>query len=743
MQKEYIDHVYNNISQEEAVLKNEAIDNSYIIVEPHKMAKFPYIFLGIIRCIYELENVKEISEGVGMLIGSDIILTSAHNLCNKNSSGNILFPDKIEFIPGCNGIFNIYPNMKCKDYCIPKQFLNLKEKDENEEILNYDYGIVFLEKCVGDEVIKIFGNNMSKNILSSNYYKNKYDEIPKDDQELKLFNFLENNINFYKNYEISKIRHGLSKFKISMVSYTKYNYEFLKCPLFKYNSIFNILNKKFLNLNLDHLGKVKSHSVVGKKYTNNQKIISSSNDIKINSKTQIDSFLNSVEETNNINSKYQHNTEHKISSVLKINELNIDNSPSHADLKNSQKYVIFNEKKNLNFLKFYEDDQIVLCEAKGKLCNYNFTCSSDKENENVKRNISELRYLITTYGGQSGSPIFLRKKDKNLNGDNNSEEYILIGIHSRCPMRSIISNNTNFIHRYLNEEDSYKDINNVNDPITNDCQINGDRYKMKINVLNKNNDINYKRNEIRKNVEANRNNNELNHQHVIENSFLSKTAVSDYNIGLKLTTEILEDIKQMIRNKRKEFRLIDKCVIKSDKENIIACSDKSEYVFLNCNSHDKYLFSGIFHKKSVLINLFRIAEIFLEIPVVFIILQYGDNKISFDEKDNISMYNLNISDMIKEDGRNQDSFISKFTISINVNIDKYGDSIARKLINKLNDIDDEYEEDKIKKKGKVKIYNIIKYIFNEIQFIYNKSEHLHGLLFKTVRDKIFEYCDQI
>ena len=536
------------INSEEALLNNEPVDNSYLVLEPHKMGNFPNILLGIIRCIYELENVKEISEGVGILIGADIVLTSAHNLCNKDKDGKIIFPDSVQFIPLINGSFQIVSQLECKDLSIPKEFIDLKAKGNGleEEIINYDYGIVFLEKSLGDEYKRIFGDSLGRFLCYS-------DNSDENNIDLRLFNFLDNNVKAFKNYQSSNINRALSKSKISMISYTRYNSVFMNCPNFRYKTSFNILNKKFSPSFFDKniQGKLKSHSVSGKKLKNDKLINQTSSEgnknsfgslIDIQQNLSVNSFQNTTKNIlllHSIDEKLENSNSNDLN---KISNPNANLHPTYND-----KYVILSEKKQISSSTnvFYEDDQFVLCEAKGKLCNYNFS-KMETENKN-SNNKNELRYMITTYGGQSGSPIFLRIKNKNSKSDD-CYDYILIGIHSRCPIESIIPEiNEKYFPGvrsgifsptiYEEKEDSSSEINYEREPLNLEKRL---KENSKIFLIEN------------KNSSCSSNKNEKDSLSIIQNSFLARTPVSDYNIGLKLTPEVVENIKILIRNKRKE-----------------------------------------------------------------------------------------------------------------------------------------------------------------------------------------------
>ena len=64
------------------------------------------------------------------------------------------------------------------------------------------------------------------------------------------------------------------------------------------------------------------------------------------------------------------------------------------------------------------------------------------EKFNDKSDQNELNYMITTYKGQSGSPLFIRVKNEKLiemkredliNCVNDKYSFIFLGLHSRSP----------------------------------------------------------------------------------------------------------------------------------------------------------------------------------------------------------------------------------------------------------------------------------------------------------------------
>jgi len=124
---------------------------------------------------------------------------------------------------------------------------------------------------------------------------------------------------------------------------------------------------------------------------------------------------------------------------MSIKELKKDNligditlSPYLVDLDNTiepqlgHDYIVFDNKAYIKKFNEFDKDKLIMSESKGEL---------DEKHDNNK----SFKYQISTYKGQSGSPIFLRslKVNNNINNNNSSYcyedeyDYRLIGLHSR------------------------------------------------------------------------------------------------------------------------------------------------------------------------------------------------------------------------------------------------------------------------------------------------------------------------
>lgn len=187
----------DRITEEEAILIQEPADNSYNIVEPHLLNQFPYFLMGQIRCTFVFSNHIEISEGVGMIIGSDLIITSAHNLYHTiNDSDVYIYPKNIEFIPMLNGMHSVFHPIQCNHFSIPDKFKNFKKsflnKEDGEKIIKYDYAIIFMNYDIGYDIAKIFENEMTEGWFET------------DSENYKLFSFFEEHITKFENLEYFK-----------------------------------------------------------------------------------------------------------------------------------------------------------------------------------------------------------------------------------------------------------------------------------------------------------------------------------------------------------------------------------------------------------------------------------------------------------------------------------------------------------------------------------------------------------
>ena len=399
--------LYDSQRDTEAILSNEPFDISYTVISPSKISLFPFVLLGQIKTYF---NSPKTSEGVGILIGDDIVLASAHNIY-PGSNNKIV---KIEFIPLINGAIKLLKPIKCRKYIMLQKFQELKNKQNNtnsfdNEILRYDFVVCFLEGKLGREIIDMFHLENDKHFQFWRFDK-------------RIFRF------FLKKNEIidkilKKFEKGDINEKISMISYIKVKSEFIKDQNFRYRkSIIRLIQNS--NNNMSFSPSKQGSFIIPSEITQNSIRLSSC----------------SMNSNNIVLNNYENNCTDIFYPLC--NTYNAKNGSNNRFIENQ---VFFDDSQN-----------IVLCEGKGALFNNNI-CYQKKIDLSFSRNLSitretkstrdtlsptvntsirlsteplptptknpyELDYLISTYVGQSGSPIFLRKRDN---------DYYLIGLHSR------------------------------------------------------------------------------------------------------------------------------------------------------------------------------------------------------------------------------------------------------------------------------------------------------------------------
>ena len=418
----------NSSNSNEAFIVNENIENKYSIILPNKLSTFPYVILGIIKNKYysKISNKIEYCKGVGILIGNDVVLTCAHNLFITNSKKII----KIEFLPLINGKIKLIQPINCYKFVIPKKFMDLKNKNSKENILKYDYGILFLNSYLGNEIINLFELHNEKNFKIN---------------ENRFFNFFIEQNNYFKKLFLK----NFEQYNMSMISITKIKENFNDDEFYKYR---NSINKyKFdvsnYNNNNNHNFHENKKSI---NFLENNNLYEISTSI-YNRSTNGDTVHNNLSLINNNNNKMVNNS-------ISNNEI-IINDENYYDLNQTFSH----NHKNIFFDKINNE---VICENIGKIINYNnenlINRSKSLNKKSIKNNNIELKYNITTYSGQSGSPIFIRfknnKKKYLYSNKISNTKYIFVGIHSR----SSTLLNTRLNNNYSNNYDNYNNLSILN-----------------------------------------------------------------------------------------------------------------------------------------------------------------------------------------------------------------------------------------------------------------------------------------
>ena len=438
----------------EGIISKEPLSNQYEIIPYSSLDLFPNCLVGRIITKFLIGKTTKYQYGVAILIGPRIVLTVAHNLLIDGIKA-----DKIFFCPISNGNFSLCDNIISDKFYIPNEFIYYGNINEKKEQLLYDWGLIFFNWDVGDYIIN-----------SVNGYYKDYNGYLKENS--CLYQFFLNELNNNDNYD----NENISKNILIILGYTSYD-EALK---FNENNIINSNKNSFL--------RTKSHQII---HQSNKLLYNKIENSSINKQIQGKIFAELIDEINPLDNQFLNlNIENE------IKENNINSLSLNEETKKENEYDTYvitklfrkSFQKNKNYL-FYETDyniipyilfdeiekikdiyndnpdkDLVMTHSKGKVL------SIISENKN---NI--IKYRITTYKGQSGSPIFLK--------DIKNNQLRFLGLHSRrgpvIDVMKIIKlyyNKKNLNRSFSYESSSLpkknKFLENLIDPVNGVCDFN-------------------------------------------------------------------------------------------------------------------------------------------------------------------------------------------------------------------------------------------------------------------------------
>lgn len=438
----------------EGIISKEPLSNQYEIIPYSSLDLFPNCLVGRIITKFLIGKTTKYQYGVAILIGPRIVLTVAHNLLIDGIKA-----DKIFFCPISNGNFSLCDNIISDKFYIPNEFIYYGNINEKKEQLLYDWGLIFFNWDVGDYIIN-----------SVNGYYKDYNGYLKENS--CLYQFFLNELNNNDNYD----NENISKNILIILGYTSYD-EALK---FNDNNIINSNKNSFL--------RTKSHQII---HQSNKLLYNKIENSSINKQIQGKIFAELIDEINPLDNQFLNlNIENE------IKENNINSLSLNEETKKENEYDTYvitklfrkSFQKNKNYL-FYEtnyniipyilfdeiekikdiyndnpDKDLVMTHSKGKVL------SIISENKN---NI--IKYRITTYKGQSGSPIFLK--------DIKNNQLRFLGLHSRrgpvIDVMKIIKlyyNKKNLNRSFSYESSSLpkknKFLENLIDPVNGVCDFN-------------------------------------------------------------------------------------------------------------------------------------------------------------------------------------------------------------------------------------------------------------------------------
>ena len=298
-------------------------------------------------------------------------------------------------------------------------------------------------------------------------------------------------------------------------------------------------------------------------------------------------------------------------------------------------------------------------------------------------------YKISTYKGQSGSPIFLIKKDEKKD----EYDYYFIGIHSRRgPSRGELLLNKKKTDKL--KEDYFDNLSNKN--------WNKNYYNYDENV----------------------------------------NGLCEYNFALGIFGNKKKEIINIINHTHKKLNnnklIFDNYYLnENDNNNNI----NTPFILIKLLLYEELKFIGIFNKNLSYEILFNFAGKILKIPEQFILLQFENDEdiilnYNYDKNKKIfTIFNeIKINNIINKN-------IKNLIFIIKINMKKYGEFLAEKILNKYL-IDKNTNINLIKNNINEHKKEIFNSIFFEIKNFINYS-FLYGKIFKKIRKVILTKLDII
>ena len=639
--KNFEDFIKDNDDDLEGIIQNEPQKNKYEIVGYHKMNQFPYYLIGKVVSKFEMDGINKFLNGVGFLIGPNIVLTVAHNLCHLNQNGKILHTKKVIFFSCANGDFYLFEHVKSVKTFVPESYIEaLKKEDKNEELLN-DWGLIYLNAPIGNSIINLLDIE-NKNELKIN-------------QDC-FYNFFTYN----EGLKLDKIVEMVNSEKISIIGYTEYKDKYKNNPAYKFLNNFRKKNK-------NEKGENSQFEEINTNISQNKNI------------------MNEIIKSNEENSLKEDFTEGLITSSRYYFGNNFNNKLS----LNGIDYIVLNDEDLNKEFDVTDADKQIMSESKGKLVL--------SENEKDDKTNNMLRYKISTYKGQSGSPIFLRYK-RISNSKKGEYVYQFLGLHSRRgPLKNFYeSEKMNQLTENLLTSDIPGREHNTVFKNKNNIEDNFDDIKKK-------SDLSY--NDTKKNY----------------NEIVILNGSCDYNCAVSILGSTIPKIVSLVHKYLED--------VKQTENEISTNKIKSEFVYTKLLLNDEVKFSGLFKRYVPLSVLFSFGSKIFNVPKEYILLEDIANPLGLS----IQNFNYDQNKKLSEVMEDPDNS-SSISFELMLNIKKYGEFIANNILQKYLENYD-LEESQLKKDFKKHMKGLFHIIFREI----NKFENIpltYGKLFKKIRKMI-------
>jgi len=391
---------------EEGIIQSDNF-SKFDPIEISQQDKFPYCLVG--RTSSEFKGKRISKFGVGILIGPAVVLTAGHNLTNiDKETGALEIADAVSFTVSTNGDFEPFEPIVSNDFYIPEDFIHgVKVQVAKQQLLN-DWSVIYLNVPIGESVKKLYG------LENFPYVKTG---------ENGLFSYFNDN----SKQNLSNLGAGINP-EISIIGYSECREEFDEKAFSTENN--NLLYNTASTNQLSQMTNINQNPISkkGGDFEDPKKDIN----INIQISTKEEGMVASQIFSNNMNKL----------NILKLENNNNKKHPDPVDfiILNSENKEVNKYQTLINHKLTNRSDKTLISESMGRLEDFN----------------DALKYKISTYKGQSGSPIFLRLRkiqsnkpglndgteqsndnffDSNTNNRSNKNEsefiYTFIGIHSR------------------------------------------------------------------------------------------------------------------------------------------------------------------------------------------------------------------------------------------------------------------------------------------------------------------------
>jgi len=621
-------------SSEEGFITNEPPGNEYPKIEKNNLDKFPYFLIGQIRTVFNIPYTQKAQkQGVGMLVGPNIVLTAAHNLCQKilndKKEKTIFNAIEVSFSPASSENFEpINKSIKTENYYINDKYIDLLREhsttsfDKLDEKYKNDWALIFLSYNVGDHLTKLFD----------------IEERAKEKLVVKngLYQFFVDSINFPKSL---KEKTETSK-AISLIAYIEKDYDH-NMDNFDINSE---NEKEYIEDNIRPINPINlDSSIIGDSHS----IAYSEANVKLQKEYKNHKLIdNDIPSQKNIINFQSTNKKKNDFVLFKA----IQNPLNCRELRNSS----FRYKPDLL-------PTMTMCETKGFLY-----FPKEDVNENY------LYYQFHTLKGQSGAPLFLREK---IEGQN-TYDYIFLGMHIRrgpnfmTPFQElndfqfdveskVLSSTTEVHHKGKNEEE----LNFI--PKSN-LTLSGSKKKANTHMC----------------------------LSPLERKLRKEHGECEYNIALKITNYMINGICNILSSYLPSNVQNDR---KSSIGSLLFYGNNnseppyvSNYLMINLYYNNQKILKGLFNRNSELMTIFQVSGKLLNIKKKFICLEirsFEDIKYrTYHKKIYEFDKNKKLYDLLYE-GTGNNNLLNNteycLTFDIGVNISLLSDFHAERILNKV------------------------------------------------------------